>query len=48
MYLAIEAVTPDPNPMVSPSMRKKIGILKATPAMALPPKRPINIISTML
>ena len=45
---AIDAVTPDPSPIVSPSIKKNIGILNATPAIALPPKRPIKIISTKL
>ena len=45
---AIDAVTPDPNPIVKPSIKKKIGILKAIPAIASPPKRPINIISITL
>ena len=46
--LAMEAVTPEPRPIVRPSIKKKIGILNATPAIASPPKRPINNISTIL
>ena len=48
MNLAIDAVTPDPSPIVRPSIKKKIGMLNATPAMALPPSCPIKIISITL
>ena len=46
--LAMEAVTPLPNPKESPRTRKKMGILKATAAMDSPPNRPIKIMSTMV
>ena len=35
--LAIEDVTPTPNPIVKPSARKKSGMLNAIPAIASPP-----------
>jgi len=45
---AIDAVTPDPRPIVNPRTKKNRGILKATAAIALPLIRPINIISTIV
>jgi len=37
MNLAIEDVTPVPNPIVKPNARKKSGILNAIPVIASPP-----------
>ena len=44
--LAMDAVTPLPKPNERPITKKKIGILKATAAIASPPNFPIKNIST--
>ena len=48
MNLAIDAVTPFPNPNERPITKKNIGILNATAAIASPPNRPIKIISIIV
>ena len=44
----MDAVTPLPKPNDRPITKKKIGILNATAAIALPPSRPIKIISMIV
>ena len=48
MNLAIDAVTPFPRPKERPITKKKIGILKATEAIASPPSLPMKIISIIV